>query len=181
MWEIEVSHKGLHKYRIIRGKDKYVVDQKAEAQVRQWEEMWKRRQKAEAARQHAAGSLQLASERTAKVQEEIKALESILIHTLDVDDTVDWDALKDRSSFTKPQPQPDRHPPEPNSQDYRPNFKLNLWDWLIQSRREKKIKAKAAEFERDHDRWQRKVTDAKAKFENELNPHSPYRTPRVLV
>ena len=39
VWEVEVRHDGLHKYRHIRGIDKYVVEQKAAAQLRTWNEM----------------------------------------------------------------------------------------------------------------------------------------------
>ena len=31
MWEIEIRHNGLNKYRHIRGSDKYIVQQKAAA------------------------------------------------------------------------------------------------------------------------------------------------------
>ena len=32
MYEAEIRHDGLHKYRLIRGKDRYVVQQQAAAQ-----------------------------------------------------------------------------------------------------------------------------------------------------
>lgn len=47
MWEIEVRHDGLGKYRHIRGSDKNVVEQKALFQKLQWDEMWQRKLKAE--------------------------------------------------------------------------------------------------------------------------------------
>ena len=44
MWEIEVRHDGLNKYRHIRGSDRYVVEQKAAAQKLAWDEMWEKKQ-----------------------------------------------------------------------------------------------------------------------------------------
>ena len=44
IWEIEVTHPGLNKYRHIRGTDKYVVEQKAYAQKAIWDEIWQKKQ-----------------------------------------------------------------------------------------------------------------------------------------
>jgi restriction system protein len=43
MWQIEVRHTGLNKYRLIRGTDQYVVEQKAKAQNAAWDEMWRKK------------------------------------------------------------------------------------------------------------------------------------------
>ena len=43
IYEIMVEHKGLKKFHVLRGKDKYVLEQKAEALKAQWEEMWQRK------------------------------------------------------------------------------------------------------------------------------------------
>lgn len=47
MWEIEVRHDELGKYRHIRGSDKYIVEQKAIYQKLQWNEQWQRKLEAE--------------------------------------------------------------------------------------------------------------------------------------
>ena len=43
IWEITVRHDELNKYRLIRGNDKYVVEQKASEQLAIWNEMWQRK------------------------------------------------------------------------------------------------------------------------------------------
>jgi len=40
MYEIEIRNDELHKFRVIRGKDRYVVEQKARAQVNQLLSVW---------------------------------------------------------------------------------------------------------------------------------------------
>jgi restriction system protein len=40
MYQREVRHTGLNKYRLIRGSNKYVVEQQAAAQLAIWNEMW---------------------------------------------------------------------------------------------------------------------------------------------
>ena len=47
---IEVKHDGLKKYQVIRGDNKYVVEQKARAKTAQWDDMWSKKQIAEQAR-----------------------------------------------------------------------------------------------------------------------------------
>jgi restriction system protein len=47
MWEIEVRHEGLNKYRHIRGSDRHIVEQKADAQRFAWDEMWEKKQASE--------------------------------------------------------------------------------------------------------------------------------------
>ena len=41
MWESEIRHEGLGKYRHIRGSDRHVVEQKAAYQAAQWDQQWK--------------------------------------------------------------------------------------------------------------------------------------------
>ena len=111
MYEIEVQHDGLNKYRHIRGSDPHVVEQKAEAQARVWDEMWEKRQAAEHKKRQREANAQekeqkkrLAIEKTREAQEDIDQLHRILLHTLNIDDTVDWDSLLDTSAFPESRP-----------------------------------------------------------------------------
>ncbi len=52
MYEIEIRHDGLHKYRHIRGNNQQIVAQKAAAQIKAWEEMWERKCEIEKARSY---------------------------------------------------------------------------------------------------------------------------------
>lgn len=63
MWEIEVTHRELGKYRHIRGSDKYVVEQKAQYQKMQWDEQWQRKLDAD---RRAQEKNQAAQQRTAE-------------------------------------------------------------------------------------------------------------------
>jgi len=92
-WEIEVRHEGLNKYRHIRGSDKYIVEQKAVAQQRTWDEMWQKKERKE-----------LAITKTEEAQAAIDELENVLHHTLSIDSVIDWDSLLDKSSFSEKNP-----------------------------------------------------------------------------
>lgn len=50
MYEIEIRHRGLNKYRHIKGSDKYIVEQKAHMQQLAWDEMWEKKLLAEGKR-----------------------------------------------------------------------------------------------------------------------------------
>ncbi len=58
MFAIELRHPGLHKYRLIKGTDRYVVEQKAVAQQRVWDEMWRKKQAADSLRESKQRGIQ---------------------------------------------------------------------------------------------------------------------------
>jgi len=119
-YEIKVWHTELNKIQIIRGDDESIVDQKVEAKMRQWDEMWAKRQarerKARDKEREAKDKerkakdkeekLSLAKDRTSEALLELEALDKILKHTLAIDDTIDWESLKNKDSFPEPNPSP---------------------------------------------------------------------------
>lgn len=146
MWEINLSHEGLNKSCLIKGSDKYVVEQKAIAQRLTWD----------------------AEESTLK-------LESVLRQSLYVSNVVVWDKLLNREqfpekepvktypAFSKPlkteysaikplKPQLLSAPTEPIKADLKYQPKITLSDKLLLL---KKIKLKDANklFTSDHYEW----------------------------
>ena len=96
MWEIELMNDGLNKYRLIRGNDKYVVEQKAEAQWAVWNKTWQR--KLEIDRKQS--KVESAIEQTKEVTKAIMEIENILRHTLNIDDTIDGRYWKTFPTYT---------------------------------------------------------------------------------
>lgn len=149
MYEIEVKHDGLHKYRVIRGSDPYIVEQKAKAQQATWDEMWqkklaaeKKRQERELEKSDRERKKQIALERTEQAQKAIRDIENALHHTLSIDDTIDWGSLKDFSKFSGHEPEKPEltqipsEPPAPKEEDYKPP--LSLICKIVPKLREKK-------------------------------------------
>lgn len=152
MFEIEVRHDGLNKYRHIRGSNKYVVEQKADAQARKWDEMWQKKQAAEIKKierdnvaRDKEEKRELAKIKTEEAQATIDGLKNVLSNSLSVDNRIDWDSLIDKSCF--PEPLPDKPtfvecpdapqksdkkyqptiiepppPPQKSDKKYKPNF-----------------------------------------------------------
>ncbi|MBA2176147.1 restriction endonuclease [Halobacillus locisalis] len=166
VYEVEIKHDGLNKYRVIRGAERHVVEQKAQAQLNQWNEMWRKKVDAEEKRiarerkaQEKEEKKSYALYQTEEAEQELKNIESTLIHTLGVDDAIDWENLKDTREFDKPQPTPPEDvscPPEPNMEDkvYQPQ--LNILDKMISSRKEKKEKQMEEKFNEEHMKWEEK-------------------------
>lgn len=108
MWTAEISHDDLKKYRVITGKDQYVVNQKANAQKALWDEMWQKRlehdRKVDERNQRYSNKelcLSTANERTQEAVQEINELHNILKQTLNKDDRIVWELLIDTSGFSE--------------------------------------------------------------------------------
>lgn len=93
-YEMALGHAGLSKYQIIRGDDRYLVQQKAQATMARWDEMWARKVEGEQKqldRQRIAKERQqkkeLAAERTHDARVELDALENILTRALEIKTT----------------------------------------------------------------------------------------------
>lgn len=177
MYEIEVKHEGLKKYRVIKGSDLYVVEQKARYQKQQWNEMWERRQEADrkrALREEAiiekeekkAYALQLTEEATEKIIE----LDNILISTLEINDAIDWEDLKDTEEFPDPEPVKPKEieiPESPKEEDGKYQSKFGILDSIFKSKKEKKILDMKDLFNSDLETWGKKVEEVKS--ENKKN------------
>ena len=165
MWEIEVRHEGLNKYRHIRGSDKCVVEQKAVAQKLAWDEMWEKKLAAEQKKLNREDVIrskeenkELATIKTIEAEDAINQLETILAQTLEVDDAIDWDSLLNNKQYPdkKPsQPWLDSVPNEPKQDDlkYQPN--LGFFDRLFSILRKKKEQEAKRAFSADKELWQK--------------------------
>jgi len=163
MWEIEVRHNGLNKYRHIRGSDKYIVQKKAAAQELAWDEMWEKKQLAEQKRTDREATIrskeekkELATTKTEEAQEEINRLESILLHTLEIDDVIDWNSLLDKKKYNIKKPLKkkfDQIPSEPNAPDTKYQPTLGFFDKLFSKSRKRKEDEAKNRFKLDHDAW----------------------------
>jgi restriction system protein len=176
MYSVEIEHKGLHKYRVIKGNDRYVVDQKAYVQLKQWDEMWNKKQEAERkkrerenAAMEKAQKKAMAEQQTQDALNELELIDQTLLHTLEIDDKIDWDSLKDVSIFSEPKPLAPKEPSfpaEPDEKNFEP--KLGLWDKISSSSKQKKIGISKKIFEDALNNWRRETEDLKSMHEKEL-------------
>lgn len=181
-YQVEVRHPGLHKYRLIKGADRYVVEQKATAQLRAWDEMWSRRQAADSVRETRQRAAQekeakktLAADRSAEAQDVLSGIERTLLHTLDRNDRIEWDSLLDGKSFPKalpPEPKwlPLPREPKPSDPLFMPTKKW--YHALFGNLRQKAEDEARQRYVRAHAEWRKRMpqVDAKNKaLEDEWN------------
>lgn len=178
MWEIEVRHGGLNKYRHIRGSDRYVVEQKAAAQEQAWDQIWKKKREREAAIRSKEEKNELAIIKTNEAQKALDDLDNTLKHTLSVDDAIDWSSLLDKKKFSKSKPKKPKSipkpskprliktPTEPEKTNQKYCAKLGLLDKVFSSRRIRKENEAENSYLADYNSW----VEAKKKAESD-NSH----------
>lgn len=134
---MQVWHEGLGTFREIKGRDSQVVEQKANAQLRKWEETWARRQEAEMKRAAAeaaalekAETQELADEQTSEAQSEIADARSILVRGIEAAKCRTWEGLKPQKLYPQPEPVKPMQtnvPPEPQKEDQKYTPELSIW------------------------------------------------------
>ena len=178
MFEVEIRHEGLNKYRHIRGSDRDIVRQKAQVQLNAWEEMWEKELQKRAAEKRRKNEVQRkqrraeeAKERTHEAMALVEGIRDTLKHTLPIDDAIDWEAIKSREPFTDPVPVAPELPhfpkkPNPENKFYRPQLGI-LGHVIPFVRRRRKARARK-NFEADLQSWQAEMETLNSQYEKDL-------------
>jgi restriction system protein len=172
VYELRIQHDRLNAYRVIKGETKQDVAARAAAQEAVWDERWRRKQELEesrAVKQQQRNILlhgtSQARELTAEAQAAARALESLLIDGC-AEPALQWEELKDRSSFNSPQPTAPRsvHPPaKPSWEVYKPQ--LTLAEKLIPSKKAKKVQIAKIEYASVVASWASRTIEIKTSVE----------------
>lgn len=93
-YSIELWHEDLGKHKEIRSKNRREVESRARERMDKWDREWDRQVKA-----------RKAESQTKKAREALRAVEGILEHTLNVNDAIDFNRLRDTSEFTVRKPE----------------------------------------------------------------------------
>jgi restriction system protein len=165
MWQREIRHPDLKTYRLIKGNDPHVVDQKAKAQMFAWEERWKKKSAADHARElkgdeatRRGGKKQEAEMRTQEAQAAITQIDNVLALGLGAARVDYWETLKDRSPFPTPPPKPPvltHFPSAPAATDQKYQPTLTFLDRIFTSREQKKRTAANQRFSIDYEAWKK--------------------------
>lgn len=186
----EIKHVGLGKFRVLKDFDPHILQNKTIAQFRTWDEQWRKKEIKRIKDEIKKANNNLADVKTSEAQKEQKNLEDILLNTLEVDDTVDWSILKDKTKFTEPNPknllgseiskvkQPNTKtyiftPEKPIFEDYQP--KLTFLDKIFSSRKKVKIDNANSAFEKAVKDWNIRCEEVKSenkKVEKDFIEHT---------
>lgn len=164
----EVTHKGLKDHKLFTAFDEDILENKVESHVAKLEEKWEKIVSKQNIINHQAASQKEAEIRTQAAIRSLEAVDNILIHTLSIDDTIDWEVLKDKTKFKEPNPENDLnkrldallkpkppitegYPSMPRESDFEP--KLSFFDKLIKSNKDKKIQQSREAFDQATLKW----------------------------
>lgn len=144
----EVSHKGLNEFKLISAPDQSSLQMKMDAQEEKWNEKWNKIVEKRKTLEEKEANLEEARFKTEEAVEELENINTLLVDSLDIDHTVEWDNLKQNEEFPENKPNKpilsnkDEHKSEPS----KGILKLNLFDKMFKKRKEKKT----LEFEENY-------------------------------
>ena len=164
----EVTHKGLKDYKVITTFDEDILENKVQSHVAKLEEKWEKIVSKQNIVNHQVASQKEAEIRTQAAIRYLEAVDNILVHTLSIDDTIDWETLKDKTKFKEPNPENELnkllnalsepkspiiegYPTKPREFDFEP--KLSFFDKLLKSNKDKKIQQSKEVFDRAILKW----------------------------
>lgn len=187
-YSLEMWHDSLSKHRVIKGESEYIVRQKAIMQAAEWDERWStvsqkaaERQAKEDGKRYQESRKEEAAAATTAALDEQAALQALLRATLEVDDKVDWEQLKNKAEFpepkpkkplTPPAPQEPRLPRQPTPADSAYQPALGLLDRLFSKRKAAKEAAARDLFDKHLQDWKQSVDQLQMQHEAALRQHA---------
>jgi len=181
-YAVEIYHKGLNEHKLISAPEIDMLENKANLQAQKWTEKWeiiesKRRVNAE-----KEANIEEANSITDEAIEALKQIDNLLIHTLSVDDRVDWESLKKKEKYPEKSPaKPTKkskieYPPKPEKQsaEFTPVF--TIFEKIFKSKKERKIQeienkysAAISEWEKQKSTIDKLNSQLDKDFEDEMN------------
>ena len=101
---VEMYHEELDETRHLSASEISILEGKVNNQVNSWDKKWKR----QASIQDKQSKEASAQEMTSDCRDALESIETLLAKTLDVDDTVDWDGIKNNDVFSTRKPKKTR-------------------------------------------------------------------------
>lgn len=158
-WTIELRHEGLHEIRHLSASEISILQGKVNNQLVAWEKKYARVCEV----QDKKDKEEQAQEKTAEAKAALEAIESILSHTLDIDDAVDWEAVKNTAPYKVPKPtKPSRKsiPSEPAKASF---MKPISFIKILFGQKQKIISAQEAEYAAAVEAWRKNKAAVEAK------------------
>jgi restriction system protein len=178
-FQVEIRHKGLKDYKLITATDLDILENKIRSQKYKWNEKWRQIVENKRLADELNASQEEANRSTGDATKKLKEIDALLIHTLSINDAVNWEDLKDKSSFEKMEFKPEYEkeerinysifrkptdvklydiPHKPDRSSTRYQIQLSLWDKMSSSRKAKKENEANERYESDVRSWEAKKT-----------------------
>jgi restriction system protein len=159
----ELTHSGLNEHRVLVDRNSAILENKILTLAEKWNQKWKILcEKIE--KENLIRDLEeKANNKNLDATQFLKNTENILYNTLEIDDTIDWDLLKDKREFLKELPKKEKLPTKPKKRtvkskekeelpkatDKKYEITLSLFDKIFKKRGQQKISSIKNKFELD--------------------------------
>lgn len=123
-YTVEMFHKGLNEHKLISAPELDMLQNKANLQAQKWSEKWDLIESKRKISEQKEANIEKATYKTEEAIEALNQIDNLLIHTLSVNDTVDWEMMKKKDKFTENKPSKPikksykEHPPQPEYPPY---------------------------------------------------------------
>ena len=140
-YTVDMYHEGLNERKLISAPEEDILENKVNLQVQRWNDKWDKR----LINLEKEANLEEANLRTEAAIKSFSEIENLLIHTLSIDDRVDWESLKKNSAFSEKVPVKPiqkikkENPPKPEKQEDQFTPVFTFVEKLFKSKKEKKI------------------------------------------
>lgn len=151
-YSVEVWHDELGKYKEIRGRNRLEVEIRAKELAEHWDDLWDREQKS-----------RRAEERTSEARNLLASLEAILTHTLRIDDTLDFERLKDNSEYPIPKPMKPPPPKKPFLANFLSSYRQRHENAI--ARIERDYQGKLSAWDAGRDEFKKKQAEENKKID----------------
>lgn len=163
-YQVEIWHAGLNEHKLISAPDRSMLKTRYQMQFEKWNTIWAAQQERKNKESEKTGNADEAVLRTQLASSYIEELENLLQFTLDKDDRLNWDDLRNNDSFIgiKPiepiKPLDPLLPAKPSKLDeiYQP--KKNMFYALIKPLKDKAQAEADSLYEKAEDIWKLECT-----------------------
>ena len=145
-YTMEMYHDGLKEHKSVSAPDSDILENKVRLHADKWAEKWELLETKCRINREKEANLEEANSRTEAAITSLKQIDNLLVHTLSIDDTVNWENLKNKEEFPEkipvkpPQKRKKAPPPKPDKQSVEFTPVFSFFEKLLRSKKERKIK-----------------------------------------
>ncbi len=161
-YTVEMYHKGLKEHKLISAPEMDMLKTKANLQAQKWTEKWESIESKRRINAEKEANLEEANSRTKAAIKSLKQIDSLLTHTLSIDDRVDWEILKKKEKYPEKSPAK----PEKQSTEFTPVF--TFFEKLFKSKKEIKIQEFKNRYSSAISKWGSDVVECEKRKNNFL-------------
>ena len=104
-YTVEMFHKGLNEHKLLSAPELDMLQNKANLQAQKWTEKWNLIEIRRRTNEQKEANVGEAASKTEAAIEALTQIDNLLLHTLSVNDAVDWEKLKKKGKYSEKEPE----------------------------------------------------------------------------